>query len=183
MATATAASVGTCRVVLNVEEPKCRNPYFYPAGRALRSTIRSDRLKHQPGSPVVQSVGEIPGEQIEFDGEKGKAFIRDRLAEKGNAQLRKDIAHQVSASQTILDPAAKGAPLPEEEYVLHNDDDRATWLAHMVRMVDAGQAVIVKGSLPTKDEVNDLGNWTKGEFFGFSNPKITKHFKTEKSNA
>jgi hypothetical protein len=174
----TTTKTGAVKVILNIEEPKCRFPYFFPAGRALRSTIRADRLKHQPGSPIVMSVGEIPGEQIEFDGEAGMAYIRDRLGEKGNAELRKEIARQVNVSQTILDPAAKGQPREEEQYLLHTDDDRATWLAHMVRLVDSGAAVVVKGSLPSREEVNRLGTWTKGEYFGFQTPSVTKHFKT-----
>lgn len=182
-----ASNCGATKVILNIEEPKCRFPYFYPAGRALRSTIRPDRLKHQPGSPIVMSVGEIPGEQIEFDGEKGVAFVRDRLGFKEFDATRNEIYRQVSVSQTILDPAAKGAPLPEEKYTLHNDDDRATWLAHIVRLVESGAAVIVKGSLPSRDEVDRLGTWTKGEYFGFSQASITKHAKVtdkpEKANA
>lgn len=172
-----ANKVGNTKVVLNIEEPKCRFPYFLPAGRALRSTVRADRLKHQSGSPVIMAVGEIPGEQIVYDGEKGVARIRDRYGDKANAELRAEVQRLVARSPSILDQSAAGAPLEEESYKLHTDDDRATWLAHMRRLVDSGAAEVVEGTLPSAEDINRLGTWTKGEYFGFTSPHITKHPK------
>src|SRR5688572_27487681 len=106
------------RIVVDIEDPKCRNPQVLPAGRPLRSTIRGDRMKHQQVHPAITSVGEIPGERIIYDAEKSMVYIQDRLGFPENKPVRDELYRLAQVTLDVIDPAASGAPRPTEEYHL-----------------------------------------------------------------
>ena len=170
----------TSRIVVDIEEPKCRNPHVVPAGRSLRSTIRADRMKHQPVHQVITSVGEIPGERIIYDGEKGQVFIEDRLGYPEAKALREELVRLARSTMGIIDPAASGGPRPTETYNMHTNDDRATWLMALVQLYESGAIVVVEGTLPTRAEVDNVGEWTKCPFFGFQDQKVYRKKRAAK---
>jgi hypothetical protein len=173
------ASKFTSRIVLDIEDPKCRNPYCLMAGRSLRSTVKAERLRHQQVHPAITAVGEIPGERIIFNGESGEIVIEDRLGYPEAKVIRDELHHQVKNSQNIFDPAATGGPRPTETYRLHNDDDRASWLMALRQMLDGGCVVVREGAVPTREEINALGSWTKCGYHGFQSQDVMRHKKTE----
>jgi len=150
------------------------------AGRPLRSTVRVDRLKHQQIHPALIAVGEIPGERIIYDGEKGEVVIEDRLGYGENRPIRQQLDDQARHNTTVFDPAVSGHPRPTETYRLHTDDDRATWLASLRQMHDAGYLLVREGTIPAQSEIDTIGTWIKTtNAVGFQTRSIHRHQKTE----
>lgn len=171
-------NVATTKIVVDIEEPKCNNPYVIPAGRNLRSTVDPGKLRHQPIHQALTALGAIPGERVIYDGEKSKVYIEDRLGYREYIPFRKEMERIGKSAFGIIDPAAYGAPRETETYHMHTDDDRASWLIALIQMNEAGSLKVVEGTLPTREEVNALGEWTKAPFSGFQDPKVYRHKKT-----
>lgn len=168
-------SVATSKIVVDIEHPKCNNPYLVPAGRNLRSTVDAGRLKHQPIHQALTSLGVIPGERVIYDGEKSVVYLEDRLGYKEFIPLRKEMERVGKSAFGIIDPSVYGSPRPTEEYHMHNDNDRASWLIALIQMNDASAIKVVEGTLPTRAEVDALGEWTKAPFSGFQDPNVYRH--------
>lgn len=174
-------SKSTTRIVIDIEDPKCRNPYCVSAGRSLRSTIRADRMKHQRVHEAITSIGEIPGERLIYDG--NTVLIQDRLGFSENKGLREELTRLSRLTLEIYDPSAAGHPREEESYTLHDDDVRATWLIEFIKLQESGAAVVREGTLPSRKEVNELGEWTKCPYSGLQTQSVYRHKKTAKVNA
>lgn len=161
------------KIVVNIEEPACRMAYFLPAGRELRPTIRPERLKNQTIDPIINAVGEIPGETITLDATERKATIYDRWGEKQYKARRDEFKARVKTSERLLDKAVLGEPREPEEYQLHTDDDVATWLFWVNRLVESKIGVLVEGTLPKFDEIRKIGNIRKApQAAALSSPSV-----------
>lgn len=177
------------KYVLDVEHPKCGVPYFFPAGRRLQTTIRADRLKYQEGfNPLINNVGEIPGERIEIDladGKYGSARISHRWGYPEYQERRKEFNRQAVAQRStrLVDPAWTGEVPPPENYTFHSDDDVATWLFWCRRCVDNGWFKEVQGTIPSMEEIRKIGNIRKCTNYGFHDQNITILKKLESENS
>lgn len=163
------------RIVVDIEEPRCNHPYIVSAGRNVRTTVKATRLKHQPVNQVLTSVDEIPGERIIYDAEADKVTIEDRLGYAEYIPLRRELERLSKSVFGVIDPSAYGHPVPSETYHLHNDNDRASWLMELIKLSEGKAIRVVEGKIPSREEVNELGEWTKAPFSGFQNPDVYRH--------
>jgi hypothetical protein len=128
----------------------CRNAMFPPTQERVRG--RWDPHEMPPGD--VSSVGllqmpVIPGMYVRVNVREKKAAVVDPLSFPENRALLDKVSeshHSLFQKRvTSVDPVVRENM---------NDDDLASWVYWMMRLVQGGSARLIKGELPaTEDEV------------------------------
>lgn len=122
---------------LELAGPRGAAVWFPPLQRALRGEIKVSELLDASRELDRQFAAPIPGVVIGLTGD-GIGYLRDRLAEPGNAAVKA----KIEALGHTLGPARESVgPI-----------DLPTWAFWMRRLVEAKLARVVSGQLPEKIE-------------------------------
>jgi hypothetical protein len=105
----------------------------------------------QTMAQVMQPLPDIPGLHVGVDCARKLSKILDPLNEPRNAELVKKI-------QAVLKEAFRQVYGPEKDVVQEglSDGEIKSWLYWMRRLVDNGQAVVIKGELPDLKAIRAL---------------------------
>jgi hypothetical protein len=109
--------------------------FFHPVGKPLRGHINFREID----SKAIRAKGDkwtkpVPGKVIGVNLSTGERYIREPLHEPEHRETRAKIE--------------KSNSLPPEKEV-YNGETQSTWFYWMRRAVDNGDAVLLKGELPT----------------------------------
>jgi len=126
-------------IEIEIDEPKNRNPVFFPAGVILRSRLDWVRTRDPAVYRYDEEFGPIPGQRLIINLDDGTAAIEDDLVlGQGSAAdlLRKKIEKKKMSlpdARTVFD--SKAVHLP-------------TWLFWARKLVEAGQGKLTSRSVP-----------------------------------
>lgn len=127
-------------------------------GAWTRKNLKSDELVEE-----FAKMPDIPGIRIRVVYERKLAVIYDPLALDTNKELCATIAAIIFERFR-----RKEGPAKECKREAMDADDLKTWLYGMRRRVDAGQARVTVGTLPTLAEIDKLPGRTRVEMYNSS---------------
>jgi hypothetical protein len=148
----------TQKLTVNIEAANARQVFFFPLNERLQSTIRPGSLKKIP--EWLRDIGDIPGDQVEVEwntDSKGLTTGTARVVSRLAADPAKLAEIKRLSAQDENRMGAVGDPRPTLETRLHTGDDVASWLWHLMRLVESGQAVVVSGNVPSRPDIRALG--------------------------
>lgn len=129
-------------IEIEVDSPRNESLSFPP----LQQEVRGRFLFHRVAEPMAMSKAEewgteIPGQRIGLNVQAKEGYVKDMLHDP----QYQDAKRKVEAHKFKL-------PSPLEKYPLKTQDEIATWIYWMQRVVDAGIAKVISGRLPEKYE-------------------------------
>jgi hypothetical protein len=141
------AAQPTTVVVVEIADPLNRQVLFGPNQERLRGRWDPHNLMLGDTSSVgLMQMPVIPGVLVALDLREKRGSITDPLAAPENARL---LAQTSNFHRELWKQAISPRPSVVQEEM--SDDDVATWLYWIMRVVIAGQARVVQGVVP-KDE-------------------------------
>lgn len=164
-------------IALDVRVKRNRNLFFYPAQGVLATELRSSEIRGEGGSHLNAIGGTIPGHRIEIDTKAKKVRVVDRLKLPENSELLERINEYMRSSDYFLHSGLapdfrRDGCVREFERKLSNTppDNLATWLYHARKLVDMGKLHLVRGQLPTLEEIerNADGDIILGDRIGLT---------------
>ena len=161
-------------IVVIIDHPKNSDVLFSPANVNLRSRILPSRLYGAPPQYQKFSMSGIPGQRIHLNAKKREGRITDTLADDENKQLLEDL----KTFRAQLDPPKYDSD-PVDEIVKKNltEEDVATWLFWMVRLVEREEAELVQGKLPSIKELKESGKVRRTRLT--KSARVPDHIMTE----
>lgn len=141
-------------LICDVRAAKNRDVYFEPTGNNLQSDWRESESRSAP--EVIRDLGEIPGQQIRVDTKGRKALIHHKMNDPENKELDQRVRRAFASEQGGFVQFTHYTP--DENINLELDDDYATFLYWLRRLADTHKIVVIKGELPTLDQMRRLGN-------------------------
>lgn len=130
-----------------------RNPMFEPTGVILRGAWRRSELRGAENIDELGKFPDIPGLQITIDPVRKTAVVEDPLSHWSPQEM--DALNQ-AASAIPGFARVKFKIEPSDVRDKMSDNDVKTWCYWVWRMVDAGDAKVVKGSLPSVADIEAL---------------------------
>lgn len=113
-----------------------RNAFFPPIGKAVRSTFDVSKIPDTHGSNIALNWPiPIAGQTLRLDVKERIGHLHECLRDPEH-QAEKDLVTK------------RGYDLPGDE--TYANVHVATWLFHMKRLVDAGEATVTEGTMPDK---------------------------------
>lgn len=143
-------------VTIEVNESRNNNVMFLPLSENLRGRWDAHRLN--PGDQSIAGLHRIPvipGLHVSVIAADRMCRVDDPLEMPGNRQLLAEInsVHkQIFKRELTFKSAVVRQPV--------DDDEMATWVYWMMRLVKGGLANVVTGSLPRSDD--ELAEWFPG---------------------
>lgn len=127
-------------------------------GAWSRKNLHSDELVEE-----LAKMPDIPGMRIRVVYERNLAVVYDPLALDTNKELCATIANIIFERFR-----RKEGPAKESKRESMDNDDLKTWLYGMRRRVDAGQARVTAGNLPTLAELDKMPGRVRIEMYNSS---------------
>jgi len=147
-------------IALDVRVKRNRNLFFAPAGGVLATELRSDELRGASGKHLTAVGGFIPGHRIEIDTRNKRVRVVDRLKLKEHSELLERIREHMRNSDDFMrkdlapDFQREGCVREfERKLTGQPPNNLATWLYHCRREVEAGKLHVVRGELPSYEEI------------------------------
>jgi hypothetical protein len=154
-------------IEMDCKEPRNGVPGFGPERAWLRGCLRKDRLLpiEAASEDITQMPAVIPGMRITLNGRTREGRIWDPLASPEFADLLEQLGRIQNRVMRVPEQYKQRIG-PEKEVTRKlNETQFKTWLHEMHKMVSAGQAVVVAGTMPKLDTICGLPGKTETELW------------------
>ena len=155
-------------LVFDVVARRNRNVRFFPAQGNLQGEVNISQISSDKVPGYLNQVGGwIPGYQIQIDTKGRKARIVDRLKQEDHAPILEKcrVVHATAmngafAPITSENFKREGDVVDEAEFEMSDDPSNslATWLYHCWNLQRRNKLTLIKGKLPTLDEIFGHGD-------------------------
>lgn len=159
-----AKALGT--VVLDVRCRRNRNPFFWPLQKTLQTELRASEISSDKVPGLINQVGGVlPGERMEVDFQNRTCRVYHLLETPEYKDLKRRAAALLRTEQGGFQ---QGTHFGEEYTVPFREEDVATWLYWIRRLVDSQKLHIVSGHLPSLEEIRAYGDVCLGDDNGLT---------------
>lgn len=150
-------------VVIEIGDSRNRNVLYPPTATQLRGAWKKANLIGITMDVRMTQMPDLPGLYVVLDCKRARLMVVDPLSAPEN----KSLLVQASAVHKDVFRVPAG---PEQDKVENdlNDTRLKTNLYWMRRLVDNGQARVVKGELPAMDDIETLPGYTRAEAWNSS---------------
>lgn len=156
------AQPAAIEVTIEIASDQNNSVQFPPTMEILRGRwANSNVLVGQSARNELSRMPDIPGIHIQVSVRQRQARLYDPLAEQP------DLVRKINDCYKVIE-GKEGGPMKDRTIKDMTPDDIKTWLFWMARTVEAGQARVVKGTLPSLAEIADLPGKTRIEQFNQS---------------
>lgn len=162
-ATAPAAPVLSPEIEIELGDDRNRVMSWGPTMEILRGAWTRKNLHSDELVEELAKMPDIPGMRIRVVYERKLAVVYDPLALDANKELCQTIAGIIFERFR-----RKEGPAKETKRESMDADDLKTWLYGMRRRVDAGQARVTLGTLPTLVELDKIPGRVRIEMYNSS---------------